>query len=61
MKAPKKAVSYRLSETTVKEIAELAKRHGISQADVIAVLVHCVYVGGDLDNIDEWFDIAKLG
>ena len=61
MKSPKKAATFRLSETTINELADLAKRHGVSQADVIAVLVHCLYVGGDMDSIDEWFDVAKLG
>jgi predicted DNA binding CopG/RHH family protein len=61
MKKPKKAVNMRLSETTIKELAELAKKHGVSQADVVAVLVHCHYVGGDMDNLDEWFEVKKLG
>jgi len=61
MKTPKKAVSLRLSETTIKELSEIARRQNISQADVIAVLVHYFYIGGDLDNLDEWFDIARLG
>jgi len=61
MKTPKKAVSLRLSETTIKELADIAKRHNVSQADVVAVLVHCFYTGGDMDSIDEWFDIARIG
>jgi len=60
MKKPKKAVSVRLSETIIEELATLAKRFKVSQADVIAVLVHFACVGGDFDDIDEWFDIASL-
>lgn len=34
--------------------------NSLSQADVIAVLVHFYHVGGDIDNVDEWFDIARM-
>ena len=60
MKIPKKVASFRLSETTIKELAILAKKFKVGQADVIAVLVHFACVGGDFDNLDEWFDIASL-
>ena len=58
----KRTASFRLSETTHKELESLAKRHSISQADVIAVLVHCAHSYGDLEEerLDEWFEIAKL-
>jgi indole-3-glycerol phosphate synthase len=61
MKTAKKLVSFRLSLTTTKELADLAKRYKVSQADVISVLVHNLYIGGDMDSLDEWFDIATLG
>ena len=60
MKKPKKAVSFRLSETTIRELETLATRFKVSKADVIAVLVHFACIGGDYDDIDEWFDIASL-
>ena len=58
----KRTASFRLSQTTLKELEALAKRYGISQADVIAVIVHCVYAFGDIeeDRLNEWFEIAKL-
>lgn len=56
----KKQVSFRLSETTVKELAEISKRQNVSQADVITVLAHLYYTSGDIENIDDWFDIARM-
>ena len=58
----KRTASFRLSQTTLKELESLAKRNGISQADVIAVVVHCVYAYGDVDadRLSDWFEIAKL-
>ena len=62
MKAPKKQVSYRLPETTIKGLQDIAKRHKISQADVIAVLVRAVQEGiEDIRDLDEHFDIIRLG
>ena len=60
MKKPKKQVALRLSEETYKELTDIAKRQGVSQADVITVLVHLFYTGTDFDNADEWFNIAKM-
>jgi len=60
MKAPKKQVNFRLSESTIRELTEVAKRQKVSQADVIAVLVHLYYANGDIENIDDWFDIARM-
>jgi hypothetical protein len=60
MPASKKSVTYRLSETTIKEISDIAKRQKISHADVIAVLIHCYFISGDLDNVDDWFEIARI-
>lgn len=57
---PKKSVGFRLSDTTIKELTELAKRQNVSQADVITVLVHLYYTSGDIENIDDWFDIARM-
>ena len=58
----KKTVGFRLSDTTIRELTETANRHKVSQADVIAVLVHCYYAFGDIDEekLSEWFDIARL-
>ena len=61
MKEAKMSVSFRLSSSTLKELAELAKRHQVSKAQVVAVLVHLFYIGGDMDSVDDWFDVARLG
>ena len=61
MKSPKKAMSFRLSETTIKEISAIAKKQSVSQADVVAVLVHCFYAGLDAEEWDTYFDIVRLG
>ena len=61
MKTAKKAVTFRLSDTTIKELESLGKRHGVSQADVISVLVHVISMGWDIELLDDYFDIARLG
>ena len=59
MKQSKKAVTFRLSENTIKEIESLAKQKQISQSDVIAVIVHTIAIGADLDQMDEYFEMAS--
>jgi len=63
IKEAKKSVSFRLSGTTLRELAELAKRYQISQAQVITVLLHYFYANDDMDNdiLYEWFEIARMG
>jgi hypothetical protein len=61
VKKPKKSVTLRLSETTVQELAKLADQQKLSQADVVSVLVHCAYHDLDWDELDRYFDIARLG
>lgn len=57
-KENKTAKSFRLSSSTIKELESLAKRHGISQTDVITILIHCNYMGFDEDATNDWFDMA---
>jgi hypothetical protein len=53
-------VNMRLSRETVKELESIAKRQGVSQADVVAVLVHSYHMGWEDDEtVEKWFDIAK--
>ena len=55
----KKQIGLRVSVDTVKELESLANKYKVSQADVVAVLVRCAYMGefeGDI--IDKLFDIA---
>lgn len=61
MKTPKKVATFRLSETTIKELSDLAERQKVSQADIIAVLTHCFYMGwDDFEEWDKYFDVARL-
>ena len=59
-KEPKKTVSFRFGEETIKELNQLTKRYKISQANLLAILVHFANVGGDMDQLESWLDIAKL-
>jgi formaldehyde-activating enzyme involved in methanogenesis len=59
--ASKKPVGLRLSEATIKELESLAKKYGVSQSDVVAVLIRCVYQQGNIDEdeLDELFEIVS--
>lgn len=58
MKNPKKLVSMRLSESTLKELAYLSTSNKLSQAVIVEMLVHLMYEG-DFDKLDEWLEIAR--
>ena len=55
----KKTVGFRLSEATIKELESLAKKHKVSQADVVAVIVRCVYQNGNVDE-DELYELFEV-
>jgi len=57
----KKSVSLRLSEATIRELSSLAKKFHVSQAEVVAVLIRCVYNNGSIDEdyLDELFDVVS--
>ena len=59
--AAKRSVGLRLSEATVNELESLAKKYHVSQADVVAVLIRCVYSSGsiDEDELDEMFELVS--
>ena len=62
MKQPKKQMAFKLSDSTAKELASIAKRESVSQAEVISILVHFCYQGwmeAEQDKLNEWFDIAR--
>jgi len=61
MKPIKKPVSYRLSEATIRELADIAKRNKVSQSDIITILIHWLYTDGeDTWKIQEALDTAAL-
>ena len=59
--SPKKSVGLRLTEATAKELESLAKKYNVSQAGVVAVLVHCVFLHGaaDAEKLEEIFEIVS--
>jgi hypothetical protein len=60
MKTPKKPITLRLSELTIKELTDISQNKNISLADVISVLVHWYYLNNDIKSIEEWFDISRM-
>jgi len=50
--AAKKTVGLRLTEATIRELDSLAKKYKVSQSDVVAVLIHCAYHKGYIDEED---------
>jgi hypothetical protein len=55
----KKQVNLRFKDTIIKELQSLAKTHRVSQADIIAILIHWLYIDGqDVDKLDEAFGTA---
>ena len=52
-------VVFSLPNTILSELRLTANREGISQAQVISILVHLYYLSGNVDKIDDWFDIAR--
>lgn len=59
-KEPKKVISLRLSADTIRELNQLTKQHNISQATLISILIHFACVGEDMEQLDNWLEIAKL-
>lgn len=60
MKRAKKPVAFRLSEKTINQLEALAKRYGVSHAQVVTILIHHYSTGADMDALDNWFDLAGL-
>jgi hypothetical protein len=57
----KKQANFRLSHHTLFQLAELSKRYSVSQADVLTILIHKIWVSGGASEkeLDEWFKLAK--
>ena len=43
----KKQVNLRLKNTIIKELQSLAKARRVSQADIVAILIHWLYSDGE--------------
>ena len=57
---PKKTVSFRFSQETISELNQLVKRHKVSQARLLSILIHFAYAGEDMEQLENWLDVAKL-
>jgi len=56
----KKQINFRLKESVIKELKSLSERRRVSQADVIAILIHWMYTDGDdVEKLDEAFNTAE--
>jgi len=61
IKQTKKSATFRLSEATLQELETLSFLYGVSQAQVISVLIHLVSSSSypDKEKLKEWFYIVK--
>ena len=56
----KRQVNFRLKDSVIKELQSTAQRHRVSQADIVAILVHWFYTdGSDVDKLEEAFNTAE--
>jgi len=63
MKEAKKPVSFRLSNTTQTELLSLTNRYDVSQAQVIAVLIHlfCIHDDVSRSEVESVFEAIRMG
>ena len=56
----KKQINLRLKNTIIKELQSLARTHHVSQADIVAILIHWLYTDGqDVEKLEEAFSTAE--
>jgi len=56
----KKQINLRLKNTIIKELQSLAKTRRVSQADVVAILIHWLYSDGeDTEKLEDAFGTAE--
>jgi len=56
----KKQVNFRLKDSVIKELQSIAQMRGVSQADIVAILVHWFYTdGNDVDKLEDAFNTAE--
>jgi len=55
----KKQINFRLKDAVIKELQSLAVRRRLSQADIVAILIHWFYTDAeDIEKLEEAFDTA---
>lgn len=55
----KVAVTIKLQKTVAMTLKMLAKQYGVSQADLIAILIHGLAMGFNKNQIEDWLDMAS--
>ena len=56
----KKQVNFRLKDSVIMELQAIAQRHHVSQADIVAILVHWFYTNGDdVEKLEDAFNTAE--
>ena len=55
----KRPATFRLSRTTITELGEISLKEKVSQAEVIAVLVHSYFMGYSPKQAENYFDLAR--
>ena len=56
----KKQINLRLKSTVIKELQSLAKTHRVSQADIVAILIHWLYTDGqEVEKLEEALSTAE--
>ena len=56
----KKQVNFRLKDSVIKELQSIAQRRRVSQADIVAILIHWFYTDGDdVEKLEEAFNTAE--
>jgi hypothetical protein len=54
----KTQVTFKLSESVIKELKALSARYGVSQAALISILISSLYSGWDEEHIETALDLA---
>jgi len=56
----KKQVNLRLRSTIIKELQSLTRTHHVSQADIVAILIHWLYTDGqDVEKLEDALSTAE--
>jgi hypothetical protein len=54
----KTQVTFKLSESVIKELKALSARHSVSQAALISILISGLYSGWDVEQIEMALELA---
>ena len=54
----KTQITFKLSESVIKELKSLSAKHGVSQAALISILISALYSGWDEEQIESALELA---